>query len=87
MTFSQKTWEQKPIGALNLYTINSMSKVADDLLRVESEQKDPNDSKMVQVVSEFGGFSSDGETMIFIQERKGNGVWKPYGQQFRKCKP
>ncbi|HEV7693958.1 MAG TPA: caspase family protein [Hyphomonadaceae bacterium] len=83
MTFRPKIWEQNT-GTLNLYDM-TISQVREDLLRVESPQKDPKDpSRTVQVVATFGQFSDDGKTMNYIQASE-NGVLKTYNQQFRKC--
>jgi hypothetical protein len=39
----------------------------------------------MQVVSQFGEFSSDGQTMKLIQERKDSAPFQSAYRQFRKC--
>jgi hypothetical protein len=78
MTLQPKSWEQTTTGVMKIQTITAVSKIGEDLLRVDSIVDG------VPVASEFGGFSADGRTMIYIGARIGS-LWTDYNLQFSKC--
>ena len=85
MFFGPKLWRQNTSN-INNYTVTSIDKVAEDILRVQSDQRDPQDqSRMMHVVSEFGEFSSDGRKMTYLRASTDGAAWRDYNLPFEKC--